>query len=1137
MKNNLLLSVCGISLPLLSGNEILHAENNIRPNILTIVCEDISPYLGCYGDEIAVSPNLDQFSLEGIRYTGMYTTMGVSSPSRAALITGMYPTSIGANNMRTAQNKSKPAGIKPYEVVLPEGVKCFTEFLREAGYYCTNNSKTDYQFEAPLTAWDEQGVKAHWKNAPNDMPFFSIFNLNVTHEFKIMENADCPLGVEPNEIILPPYFPDDPIVRKDMAVMYSNIQKMDIQFQELLDELKTSDRFDNTIVIFYSDNGGPLPRQKREIYESGTLVPFMIRFPDGYGAGTVDNSLHMFIDIPATILSLTGVSIPDYMHGQAFLGSQKCAQRKYVYGARDRVDTFYDKQACVRDDRFRYIRNYKPQQSGYLPIISRSTMPMMKRMVELLESDKLNEDQARWFLPSRPKIELYDLNNDPHELNNLADKKEYAGKIRELSNELDNWINDYNDIWSYSEIELINNFWPNGNQLKVEQPIVNIQHGYAHITCSTPGASIAYQINGKGINQDHWLLYSKPFAVDKGDIITTIGTRAGYKDSSLQSEASALLMEWVDTLLTYQVSHFSSALDGGLLCPACGRIHGRCGDAIFPLMYAAEKTSNPKYVNSAKRLMSWMENIRQSDGSWMNDINVSDWNGTTVFFAISLYETLDNYSYLLDDSTIFVWEDRLLKAGDFIKENDFIYSRKRDGMKNMNINYSASALYALYAIGKMFDRLDFINKSKEISVDIKSFFTESDYFLYGEGPEIWNKTKNGCLPVDLLYNVEESLPNMMLYAEMSGDKELRELLVRSMDTHLEFMLPDGAWDNSWGTRNFKWAYWGGRTSDGFMCGFSLPNPYEYPKYYEAIRRNIELLKTSTHNGLLQGGFNLKDFGLESCIHHTFGHAKALTAFLNQTVYTPQRVSLPRDSAYGIKFFKDINTALVAVSDWRATITAFDAEYKVKGTHPMGGVLSMLWHKSVGPVFAASMNEYSMIEPPNMQSYKEDVRMSATPRVEVTQDGIVYSNLDDLDSKIDYYEKDGSIYFRIKTHLVDTSQQFPFDNDNSVEISYTFNDNDDVIIIECKVSDSLIDLNPQLILPIISSPDEEINFSNNTFTVKKDDKSLNVNSSSIIELLQTSDNGRVFNPVPGFSFIPISINLSDKDSILTTINLK
>ena len=202
-----------------------------RPNILVIVCEDISPYLGCYGDKVAVTPNLDSFAAQAILHTDMYTCVGVSSPSRYSLITGRYASADGANYMRSNYFN------KEFGVVPPAGVKCYTEFLRQQGYYCTNNAKTDYQFTSPVSAWDEQGGKAHWKKAPADRPFFSIFNLNVTHESFIWKNTDLPLVVSPEDIVLPPYYPDTKIVRHDHAVLYSNIKKMDEQFRRLLDEL------------------------------------------------------------------------------------------------------------------------------------------------------------------------------------------------------------------------------------------------------------------------------------------------------------------------------------------------------------------------------------------------------------------------------------------------------------------------------------------------------------------------------------------------------------------------------------------------------------------------------------------------------------------------------------------------------------------------------------------------------------------------------------------------------------------------------------------------------------------------------------------------------------------------------------
>ncbi|MCD8029516.1 MAG: sulfatase-like hydrolase/transferase [Bacteroides sp.] len=1089
-----------------------------RPNILCIVCEDISPYLGCYGDPAAVSPHLDRFSEEAIRYTGMYTTIGVSSPSRAALITGMYPTAIGANHMRTAQRKSKPEGITPYEVIPPAGVKCFTEYMRAAGYYCTNNSKTDYQFEVPLTAWDEQGEAAHWQHAPADMPFFSVFNLNVTHEFQVMQRASQPLEVDPADIVLPPYYPDDPVIRRDMAIMYSNIAEMDRQFRSLLDELEASGRTDHTIVIWYSDNGGPLPRQKRELYESGALVPFMIRFPDRREAGTVEEDLHMFTDIPATLLSLAGIPVPDYMHGEVFLGDYTSKPRDYVYGARDRLDTFYEKQACVRDRRYRYIRNYKTGQADYLPIVSRSQMPLMKRLVEMYETGELNADQEKWFAAPRLPEELYDVWNDPHELNNLAGDTRYRSKLTELSRELNRWLEPQREMWELSENDLIRLFRPNGMQPVVEPPVIQIHSGMATLSCATEGASIAYQINGKGLKEKHWWLYTGPFPVGEDDRITAIGVRAGYRNSSLHAEATELLEEWTETLLTYQIDHPNPSLNGGLLCPACARIHGRCGDAVLPLMYMYERSCNPKYLNAAQRLMKWMENVRQPDGSWMNDVHVSDWNGTTVFSAIALYEALHHHGYLLDDSTRTVWRQQLLQAGEFMLGNDFIYSRRREGMRNMNVNYSASATYALYAIGQEFDRINMKERARLIAGDLRHWFTEKEHFLFGEGPEVSQKTPNGCLPVDLMYNVEESLPHLVSYARIAGDSAMLDLVEPSMQTHLHFMLPDGAWDNSWGTRSFKWAYWGGRTSDGCLGGYyALAG--KYPEFAEACRRNLSLLRRATVNGLLHGGMHYADWGTEACIHHTFGHAKAVTTLLNQPVVMEPPVWLPREKARGVTLFGDIRTWLIAEGPWRATVTGFDAEYKVKGTHPMGGVLSLLWHEQVGPLFAATMNAYSLIEAPNMQSCYDPDLMPGSPRVELIREGVRYSNLDDRDARITYTSDNQEHRFNVSAHLVNIYQETSGNEHTSVEIGYTFTPNK--IICRARIPEELRKAGARMVLPVIASTQEKELLTAHRMVIEKKGGKVYIESPNEWYIASSTGN-RIFNPVPGFCFIPLVI---------------
>jgi arylsulfatase A-like enzyme len=245
-----------------------------KPNILWITCEDQMPTLGCFGDTVALTPNLDKLAGEGVRFTNTFSTAGVCAPSRATLITGMYQNSIGAQHMRTL-GSSEFRPVPSYSVVVPEHVKCYSEYLRQDGYYCTNNAKQDYQFIPPVTAWDESSNKAHWKNRNKDQPFFAIFNITVCHESGMWRNKDHPLRVDPADVIVPPYYPDNEMVRNELARNYSNLYEMDSIAGVFLRELEAEGLLENTIIFFYSDHGGPLPRQKREIYDTGLKVKWL----------------------------------------------------------------------------------------------------------------------------------------------------------------------------------------------------------------------------------------------------------------------------------------------------------------------------------------------------------------------------------------------------------------------------------------------------------------------------------------------------------------------------------------------------------------------------------------------------------------------------------------------------------------------------------------------------------------------------------------------------------------------------------------------------------------------------------------------------------------------------------------------
>lgn len=529
------------------------------PNILWITCEDISPTLGCYGDTAAKTPIIDQLAREGILFTNSFAAAGVCAPSRSAIITGMYPVSMGTHNMRTANDNAHRKGkylsaeetgivdfagntVPRYSTVIPAEVKCFTEFLRKEGYYCTNNAKTDYQFAPPITAWDENSRKAHWRNRPEGKPFFSVFNLFVTHESQIWQKKDDSLLIDIDAPNLPPYFPENPVVRQDVARNYSNIAELDKQVGRLLNQLKADGLLENTIVFFFSDHGGPLPRGKRELYDSGLKTPLIIKVPGHNKAGSTYDEMVSFVDLAPTVLSLAGIKPPEYMQGQAFLGEFTAeTPRRYIYGARDRMDYQYDMVRCVRDSEFLYVKNFHPEWPNYQKIKYRLQMPMMQELLRLRDEDKLNAKQSIWFKTSKPVEELYLVKEDPYQLNNIAANPEYADELARMRNELKQWQEEVGDKGFIPEGEMVRQMWPNLQQPETSAPVIALEGGKAAISCSEKGASIAYQVTPKGeeakSEQKYWKIYDEPVQLKDGEELHAVAIRIGYKQSKEASFA------------------------------------------------------------------------------------------------------------------------------------------------------------------------------------------------------------------------------------------------------------------------------------------------------------------------------------------------------------------------------------------------------------------------------------------------------------------------------------------------------------------------------------------------------------------------------------------------------------------------
>ncbi len=428
----LTLSSAGLLVGAVSCNKA--PENLELPNILWITSEDNSPFLGCYGDSFAITPNLDKLAEEGFLYTHAYANAPVCAPARNTIITGVYANSGGNQHMRSKYPHS-------------DEITMYPEYLKELGYYCTNNKKTDYNTPFSDTLWNENGRKAHYRNRKNGQPFFAIFNFTLSHESSIhksIPNED--LVHDPAQVKLPPYHPDTPELRHDWAQYYDKITELDTQIGQFLKELEESGEAENTIVFYYGDHGGVLARSKRFVYESGTRVPFILRIPEKYKylwpskkPGEKVNRLISFVDLAPTLLSITGKKIPDFMQGNAFLGSQKTKNPEYAYMFRGRMDERLDMSRAIRDEKYRYIHNYMPYRiyGQHLNYLWRA--PSINSWERAYNEGKCNDVQSI-FWNTKPPEELYDTENDPWEVNNLAKDPNYQEVLKEMRAANNDWI-------------------------------------------------------------------------------------------------------------------------------------------------------------------------------------------------------------------------------------------------------------------------------------------------------------------------------------------------------------------------------------------------------------------------------------------------------------------------------------------------------------------------------------------------------------------------------------------------------------------------------------------------------------------------------------------------------------------------
>jgi arylsulfatase A-like enzyme len=418
------------------------------PNILWLSSEDHGPHMGCYGDSYASTPHVDALASKGMLFKHAWSCGPVCAAARTTIISGLYPQALGAEHMRS-------------QVPFPGGFKMYPQFLREAGYYCTNNSKEDYNLTQPGKVWDESSKAAHWKKRPAPKPFFAIFNSNRSHESQIRTRPHKAVH-DPAKVRLPAYHPDTPEVRQDWAQYYDVVSEADADAGQHLAELASSGLAEDTIVFYWADHGSGMPRSKRWPSNSGLHVPLVVYFPEKwrhlapaeYAPGAKSDRLVSFVDFAPTLLSLAGIQPPAWMHGHAFAGKFQTAPQPFIHGFRGRMDERTDLVRSVTDGRYVYLRNYMPHLSQAQHVSYQFQTPTTQIWWSLFTQNKTSPAQSLfWQTPKAPE-ELYDLQSDPDEVINLAASPSHSDILAKLRSAQRNLATQIRDTGFLPEAEV-----------------------------------------------------------------------------------------------------------------------------------------------------------------------------------------------------------------------------------------------------------------------------------------------------------------------------------------------------------------------------------------------------------------------------------------------------------------------------------------------------------------------------------------------------------------------------------------------------------------------------------------------------------------------------------------------------------
>lgn len=585
------------------------------------------------------------------------------------------------------------------------------------------------------------------------------------------------------------------------------------------------------------------------------------------------------------------------------------------------------------------------------------------------------------------------------------------------------------------------------------------------------------------------------------------------KEQPVKAAYQSLLQTWCDAMIDRQVQGGED--DGGIFSKSHQFVHGRCGDAVYPFLVMFKLTGNEKYRTAARRVFNWSEtHVSQPDGSWINETGgKNNWKGISCFSTIALGEALRHHGDVLTAAENKQWRERLRKGGDFLLS--FITFETGD------INYPISTAAALAVCWKVLGDKKYLLRARELAHFGLKHFT-ANHLIWGEGVRgINDVTPKGLRPIDVPYNLEESLPNFALYGTLTGDTEVLDTVTRSLQAHLNWILPDGGLDAGWCSRQYKWTYFGSITSEGTAGGFALMGNRD-KRFAEAAFRSLQLRQAYTHNGLLYAGADLFSRNIPASTHQTFACAKGLAAALDAGISETPASSLPNDQAYGVREWPEANVIQIALGPWRASITTNDiASSPKRGGHPMGGALSMLWHKQTGPVAVASMNDYVMYEKANMQQPTNDAeQFCLTPRIEINKDGHRYSNLYDSKASLAWVRKADSIQVKIKGNLRDINGNVLPGLSSAFTMNYTFTNQSFQLAVLSKAKGS------RLLFPVISPASEVVKQTvNGELVIQKKIAALKLTGNKTPQW-NTSVGNRVFNFVPGFEAVVIENKLDD-----------